>query len=211
MPEVARYIEETGEGELRFRGDQPLDHSRDNHVHLWLIEHAADQYREIDLAFRCAAIRAILSRWTQRLKAYSQYQTQGFRLYVYGDLAPTLSVVAETPRGCPYGDVKRAEDIESVVRPYVGTSWAARFRSNGGLGPQRLLDAIDRERGALGATARRLGWSVAALRRDIELWDIGPDINRLRKRHGRRPAAFADPAHRLPATIFWERRLPPRY
>jgi hypothetical protein len=211
MPEVVRFVEETGEIDLHFRGPEPLDHSRDNHVHLWAIEYAADSHREIDLAFRCAAIRHILARWTARLRGFAPYATQGYRLYVYGDMAPTLSVVAETPRGCPYGDVKRVADIETVVRPYVGQSWAARFETVGGLGPDRLLTAIDKEKGSLGATARRLGWPLAALRRDIEAWQIGPDVNRLRKRHRRRPARFADPAYRLPDTLFWEQRLPPRY
>jgi hypothetical protein len=211
LPEIARFIEEMSEIELRFRGPEPLDHSRDNHVHLWAIEHAADSHREIDLAFRCAAIRHIFARWTARLKAYAPYTAQGYRLYVYGDMAPTLSVVAETPRGCPYGEVKQVDDIETVVRPYVGQSWAARFEPVAGLGPERLLAAIDREHGSLGATARHLGWSVAALRRDVERWEIGPDVNRLRKRHGRRPARFADPLYRVPDTLFWEQRLPPRY
>lgn len=34
MPEVARFVEEMSEIELHFRGPEPLDHSRDNHVHL---------------------------------------------------------------------------------------------------------------------------------------------------------------------------------
>lgn len=211
LPEVARFIEEMSEIDLKFQGPEPLDHSRDNHVHLWAIEYAADRHREIDLAFRCAAVRHILARWTARLKGYAPYTAQGYRLYVYGDMAPTLSVVAETPRGCPYGDVKLVDDIETVVRPYVGQSWSARFRATGGLGPDRLLAAIDKERGSLGATARRLGWSLAILRRDIEGWEIGPDVNRVRKRHGRRPAQFADPIYRVLNTPFWERRLPPRY
>lgn len=211
MPEVVRFIEETSEIDLHFRGPEPLDHSRDNHVHLWAIEYAADRHREIDLAFRCAAIRHILDRWIARLKGYAPYAAQGYRLYVYGGMAPTLSVVAETPRGCPYGQVKLADDIEAVVRPYVGQSWAARFRPTGGLGPDRLLAAIDREEGSLGATARRLGWSLAALRHDIERWQIAPDVNRVRKRRKRRPARFADADDRLPDTLFWEQRLPPRY
>lgn len=126
-------------------------------------------------------------------------------------MAPTISVVAETPRGCPYGVVTLAEDIETVVRPYVGQSWAARFKPTGGLGPDRLLAAIDKEEGSLGATARRLGWSLAILRRDIETWRIAPDVNRVRKRHRRRPARFADADYRVPDTLFWEQRLPPRY
>lgn len=211
LPDIARFIEEMSEIDLRFRGPEPLDHSRDNHVHLWAIEYAADSHREIDLAFRCAAIRHILARWTARLKGHAPYTTQGYRLYVYGDMAPTLSVVAETPRGCPYGEVKLAPDIETVVRPYAGQSWSARFRPTAGLGPDRLLAAIDKEKGSLGATARRLGWSLAALRRDIERWEIAADVNRLRKRHGRRPARFADPIYLVPDTLFWERRLPPRY
>jgi len=211
LPDVARFIEEMSEIDLHFRGSEPLDHSRDNHVHLWAIEYAADKHHEIDLAFRCAAIRHILARWTARLKGYAPYTTQGYRLYVYGDMAPTLSVVAETPRGCPYGAVKLARDIETVVRPYVGQSWSARFRPTAGLGPDRLLAAIDKEMGSLSSTARTLGWSLAALRRDIERWEIAPDVNRLRKRHGRRPARFADPIYLVPDTLFWEQRLPPRY
>jgi len=211
IPEVARFIEETGEIDLHFRGPEPLDHSRDNHVHLWAIEYAADAHRDIDLAFRCAAILFFLMLRRPPRSTLFPYTTQGYRLYVYGDMAPTLSVVAETPRGCPYGAVKRAPDIETVVRPYVGRSWAARFKPTGGLGPDRLLAAIDKEKGSLGATARRLGWSLAALRRDIEVWRIAPDVNRLRKRHGRRPARFADPDYHVPDTLFWEQRLPPRY
>lgn len=212
MPEVADYVADVAEAALRFDGPQPLDHSRWNHEHLWLIEYAADRHAGIDLAFRCAAIRYILGRWRVRLKGYAPYRAQGYRLYVYGDMAPTLSVVAETPVGCPYGNgLDFAATIEAVVRPYVGLSWAARFTSDGGIDPKRVVDAMEHHAGSLRRTAAALSMPVAELRRCIEQWDIAADINRMRKRHRRRPAAFVDSYLRAPPLLIWEERLPALY
>jgi hypothetical protein len=212
MPAVADYVAGIAEAELRFDGPAPLDHSRSNHEHLWMIEYAADHHGEIGLAFRCAAIRYILDRWRVRLKGYAPYRAQGYRLYVYADLAPTLSVVAETPAGCPYGnDLEFAPTIEAVVRPYAGQSWRARFASGGGIDPRRIIIELERHAGSLRGTASALRLPLAELRRCVEQWDIAADVNRIRKRHRRRPAVFTESWLRAPPLHAWEERLPAFY
>jgi hypothetical protein len=87
------------EEDFAFRGTDPRQHSAHNHVHLWMVEWLADDDPRIDLAFRRRVITWIFDQWERRLKGYAPYRDVGYRLYLYEDAAPTVSVVAETPGG----------------------------------------------------------------------------------------------------------------
>ena len=101
-PELAQYLEDVAASPLRFDGSDPLQHSSDNHVHLWKIESLADTYGWIDVDYRVEVVSYLLEQWRCRLKGLPPYRQQGYRLYLYEDLAPTISVVAETPIRFPY-------------------------------------------------------------------------------------------------------------
>lgn len=206
---LADYITDIAEQPLNFRGPYPIAHSAANHCHLWMIEAEADRDRAIDRAFRVAATGYILGRWRDRLGGYAPARRQGFRLYLYTDLAPTISVVAETPQGCPYGgDLTFVPTIGAVLDRYAGRSWIANFTGEGP-SPDAVLKAADKARGALRASSEALGVPVAEIRRLIEAYGIGREVNVVRKRWGRRPAAFADQDRMLPKVTLWEWRVAP--
>ena len=97
--EFTDYIADVAESELRFEGEHPIEHSRYNHVHLFGLERCT---RDIDLSLKIQAVEYIFTRWKVRLKSYQPHNQQGFRMYLYEDFAPTISVVAETKFGFPY-------------------------------------------------------------------------------------------------------------
>lgn len=200
--DLAHYIEAIAEQQLRFRGQHAIAHSAHNHQHLWMIEWSADKDRAIDAAFRVAATSFILNRWRDRLAGYSP--DKGFRLYVYEDMAPTVSVVAETGEGCPYGgDLTFVPRIEDVLALYSKRSWMAKFH-DGGPEPNAILTALARHAGSLRRSAQRLGLGVAELRSIVERYGLAQDVNAIRKHHKRRPAQFADTDRRLPRVKIWE-------
>lgn len=207
--EIAEYLEAIAEQPLSFRGAHPIEHSAANHCHLWMVEWMADKAGWIDLAFRVQATAYILGRWRDRLPSYEPARERGFRLYLYADMAPTVSVVAETNEGCPYGgDLEFVSEIGDVLAPYAGRSWMSNFKG-GGPTPDAILSAAAREAGSLRRTATRLDTGLAELRRLIECYGIAAEFNRVRKSHGRRPAQFADPDMMLPKVLIWEWRVPP--
>lgn len=208
-PAFADYVTAVFERPLRFEGEWPIVHSGANHVHLWMPEYLGDRHAAIDLAFRTRLVEAIFARWTARARSDHRCARDGFRLYLYEDLAPTVSIVAETPQGCPYGgDLTFVPRIEDVLARYDGRSWRARFTSDGP-SPEQVLAAVEAEDGSIGTrAARRLGCAVGELRRLIEACDLGDAVNALRKRSRRRPAAFRD---EVPVRArMYERRVPPR-
>ncbi len=212
--ELANFLEGVCEAPLDFTSEHPLDHSRFNHVHLWALEYWADRHGWIDLGYRVDFVEAILTRWTQRLRGYRPYQEQGYRLYLYADLAPTVSVVAETPHGCPYsGNLTFVERTVDVLRPYANRSWADNFTDDPyALGPDRILDAVARHAGSIShATARSLGVSRGRLRSMIDVFDLGEEVNAIRKRNRRRPAAFRDVPLNDRNVAVHERLLAPGY
>jgi hypothetical protein len=213
-PELAEYIEAIAEMELVFRGDHPIEHSRENHQHLWKIEWLADDYPQIDLAIRRQAVEYIFKRWRARLKSFYPYRQSGYRLYLYEDSAPTVSVVAETPYGFPYSSrLQFASSMSEVLRPFIKRSWRARFASMPLAPDERsLLTAIEKAQGSIGTrAAQSLGLSVVELRKCIEWFEIGGQVNDLRKRFKRRPATFID-YDSLPFKYkIFELRLPANY
>lgn len=86
-----------------------------------------------------------MNRWRDRLPSYEPYQRDGFRLYLYEDTAPTVSMVAEKREGFPYkgcADFRFVEDIAEVLRPYLVLPWSARFKRSGPK-PDDVLKAIE--------------------------------------------------------------------
>ncbi|MDP1910936.1 MAG: hypothetical protein Q8K85_21755 [Hyphomicrobium sp.] len=198
------------EAPLSFRGAGPILHSAANHRHLWALNAAADRDRSFDLAFRCRVVAHILERWRARLVSHATSSPHGFRLYLYEDLAPTVSVVAETPLGCPYGgDLTFVATIGEVLAAYDGRSWTALFEG-GGPKPDVIVNAVSHASGSLRAGAQRMGMPLARFRRLIETFDLAGDINRIRKHNGRRPARFADCDALPPKLRIWDYAIAPR-
>lgn len=211
--ELADYLEDIAEQPLDFRDAHPNGHSKCNHRHLWLLEYAADRDTAIDLPFRVAAVTYILNRWRDRLPGFEPYQRDGFRIYLYEDMAPTVSIVAETKDGFPYqgcADFTFVDDIARVLRPYLDMPWKYRFKASGPK-PETLFKELKRAEGSLTNAAKALGMPLAVLRRTIETYGIAKDVNKIRKHHNRRPAQFDDSDWRLSHTLIWEHRLPARF
>lgn len=198
------------EAPLRFDGEHPIMHSADNHIHLWALEYWADHHKWIDLAYRVAFAEAIFDRWKARLTGYAPYLERGYRLYLYEDLAPTVSMVAETDTGCPYGLARLVDAPADVMAGYVGRSWSEMFAGHDVVNPEQILRAVERQSGSISKpTAQTLGMQVGHLRRWIEWFEIGGEVNALRKRFKRRPAQFRA-EHAAPVKA-WEQVLPARY
>lgn len=213
-PELAGFLEAVCEQPFNFEGPHPNDHSYHNHTHLWALEWWADRHAWIDLAYRCAFAEEIFARWMARLRGFAPYHAAGYRLYLYQDLAPTVSVVAETPQGCPYdAGLKFVPSVRDVMQSYVGRSWSENFSSNSRcLTADDILEQVEAHQGSIGKpTANALGLSVARLRILIERMGLDRDVNRLRKHFRRRPANFRDELDIPFNALIYERRLPPGY
>ena len=100
--DLADYLEKLVKSTLRFKGNNPLIHSSYNHIHLWKLEYLAERYNWIDSEYKIDFINYILRQWKIRLKGLAPYHEKGYRIYVYEDLSPSISVVAETDTGFPY-------------------------------------------------------------------------------------------------------------
>lgn len=213
--ELFDYLEACSETPLAFRGEYPITHSADNHIHLWMLEYLADTCPWITLAYRVAFAENVFGRWKQRLKGFAPYTQSGYRLYLYEDMAPTLSVVAETPYGCPYGGnpltfVKSPAD---VMAAYTGRSWQSLFKGDARAPTAaKLLEIVDARKGSIGTpAAEALGMPSGALRKLIECMGIGNDVNAIRKRYRRRPAQFRQD-HEIPYQVkIYEMTLPKGY
>lgn len=183
-PALAAYLQQVAEQELYFRGEHPLEHSRDNHVHLWKLESQAELHREINLEFRVEAVRYILQEWTRTLR---QHPKGTYLFYLYEDLAPTISIVRETSYGFPYaGQPVFVQDMAGVMRLYLKRSWKDLFRGDHTV--DHLLEVLQKNEGSLTRTARSLSWSLADLRKKLEQWDLSAEVNTIRKHFKRRPA-----------------------
>jgi hypothetical protein len=214
-PELAEYLEGVAGATLTFDGDDPLAHSADNHIHLWKLEFLSDTNPWIDTDYRTEFVKYIFEQWRMRLKGLHPYRERGYRVYVYEDLAPTVSVVAETDIGFPYmfGSPIFVESIIDVVRPYAERSWLENFSGREWELPQdSILNAVEKHKGSIGQpTANSLGTRVGALRKVIINMGLGGQVNTIRKRHNRRPADFSDESLGQNVWRVFERRLPAGY
>lgn len=214
-PELAAYLEGVAAARLTFDGDDPLRHSSDNHIHLWKLEYLADTHRWIDTRYRTEFVKYILEQWRRRLKGMQPYRERGYRIYVYEDLAPTVSVVAETDTGYPYKSERTmfVGSIAEVVQPYSERSWRDIF--SGGeweLTPDSILDAVEKHQGSIGRpTAERLGTQVGALRKVIINMGLEDRVNAIRRHYRRRPADFSNVPRESHVLRVFERRLPAGY
>jgi hypothetical protein len=213
LPALARYIERVMEAPLVFEGDDPNLHSADNHVHLFMLEYLAEEEGWIDLGLRTRIAEALLDRWRSRLRGMMASSPRGFRLYLYQDLAPTISAVAETDTGFPYPPRPVHVDTpREIMALYDGRRWSGLFSGCGRdlPGDRQILDAIDGQAGSIGRpAAEALGMRPGDLRKLIECADLQDEVNAIRKRHKRRPARFRSP-YELPHVYrIYEERVTP--
>jgi len=213
-PELAEFLESCCVQPLSFQGDCPNYHSSMNHTHLWALEYWADHHAWIDLDYRVAFIEIIFERWRGRLKGLEPYRGSGYRFYLYEWLAPTISVVAETPSGFPYpGEPKFVKSPRDVMALFVDRSWADNFGSEPWKIPQKkILRVIEANKGSISKpSAQALGLKVGALRVLIEQMGLDDKVNAIRKHYRRQPAKFRiepDPEMKFHC---YELRLPAEY
>lgn len=197
-PELATFLDKCCAAPLRFEGDCPNLHSSHNHIHLWALEYWADRHDWIDLDFRTEFVEEILEQWRVRLKGLPPYRNDGYRVYLYEDLAPTVSVVAETAEGFPYpGEPTFVNLRRNVMELYVDRSWQSNFHFEPiEVDQESILKIVEANSGSISKpTANALGVKVGALRRLIEQMDLQREINAIRKKYKRRPAKFSEHEH----------------
>jgi len=211
--EFAEWVTCIAEKDFSFEGEYPLSHSSYNHEHLWKLEYMADYYSCIDLSFRCKVANYIIEKWKKRLKGYKPYNEKGFRVYVYQDTAPTISVVAETEYGFPYaGEVLFVDEIEDIMKEYANRSWKANFIYTDKIpDSDEILNRLEKNKGSISSTAKEFGIGISEFRRMLEWFDIGKNVNQIRKKYRRRPANIAD-CDDIPHRFkLFELRLPAKY
>jgi hypothetical protein len=213
--ELAEYLECVSATPLSFEGEDPLSHSAENHVHLWKLEYLADSHSWINTTYRVEFIKHVLEQWRLRLKGLRHYRERGYRLYVYEDMAPTVSVVAETDIGFPYGHRSAVfvPNILDVVKLYENRSWKENF---GGLdweiSHEKVIKVVERNKGSIGKpTANALGMQVGKLRSLITNMGLGTEVNEMRKLYRRRPADFSKEPTYFGEWHVFERVLPANY
>ncbi|MDB4473801.1 hypothetical protein N9023_02245 [Opitutaceae bacterium] len=144
--ELADALERACPTSLAFETEYPLVHSSHNHVHLWFLEQQADNAAWINTEYRTQFIKHVLEHWRIRLKGMAPYRDRGYRLFVYEDASPTLSVVAETDIGFPYrfGSPVKVDRIEDIAALYADRSWQERFQFEPWeISDQRILKAVE--------------------------------------------------------------------
>ena len=213
--ELAEYAQFVAQMPFDFTGQHPIEHSAHNHVHLWKLEYLADTYPWINTSYRVDFVNYIFDQWRRRLKGFSPYQWRGYRLYLYEDLAPTLSVVAETEIGFPYarGQAIVVPTVEDVLQRYAHRSWKQYFASPGWeISEKRLLNVVAKNNGSISKpTAEALGLTVGKLRILIINMGLAEQVNALRKRYRRSPADFSNDLETAYRWHVFEQCLPARY
>ncbi|MGE4126607.1 MAG: hypothetical protein AB7E80_00410 [Hyphomicrobiaceae bacterium] len=213
--ELAEFHEAVCVQPLSFDGPFAIQHSANNHTHLWALEWWAERLGFVDLDYRVSFVEGIFARWRGRLKGLPPYRAAGYRFYLYEDLAPTVSAVAETAQGCPYGGPLRfVGSIREVMAAFDGRSWAANFQDwNPVIGPARILAAVEKHAGSIGtATSASLGVSAGRLRVLIDQLGLEDRVNALRKRFKRRPVRVSrDEMDGERERLIYELKLPAGY
>lgn len=196
-PELAEFLEDVCAQPLRFEGSYANAHSAENHTHLWALEWWAERHDWIDLDYRVEFVEEIFARWRGRLKGLPPYRAAGYRVYLYQDMAPTVSVVANLPEGCPYGGrLTFVPQPRDVMAAYVGRRWSLNFKGDWPIEPGRILDVIEHNQGSISKpSADMLGLPVSKLRILIEQMGLERRVNEIRKRYKRRPAKFHEEAY----------------
>ncbi|MES9878940.1 MAG: hypothetical protein ABW117_17720 [Candidatus Sedimenticola sp. 1PA] len=197
--------------DLWFDGYDPLEHSRRNHVHLDQLEVLAERHAWIDLEYRTKFIKYIFAQWRIRLKGMKPYTQDGYRLYLYGDIAPTLTVVAETDTGFPFSHIPHifVNEIRDIMSLYIDTKWSDRWQlSDWPVSAKQIEKAVVRYKGSIGKpVADTLGIRIGELRNLIINMGLDYEINRIRKRFRRSPADFSNELGSHGDIPIFERRL----
>ena len=214
--DLAAYLDECARSPLAFNGSDPLTHSSNNHIHLWYLECCAERQEWIDLEYKIEFVTYILQAWKQRIKGLPPYQSMGYRMYVYTDMAPTISVVAETEMGFPYryslDNAKYVKDVSEVLRVYENHNWSENFSADWDIPPSKVLQTVELNKGSIGKpTASKLGVTVGELRRTIINMGLSFEVNGIRKKYKRRPADFSHEIGFEHQTLFYEVLLPPKF
>lgn len=194
-PELGEFLEYCCKAPLSFDGPYPMMHSSNNHIHLWALEWWADHHQWIDLDYRIDFVAEIFAHWRGRVKGLLPYREDGYLVYLYEDMAPTVSIVASTPEGCPYGrEHTFVGSTGEVLAPYVNQSWQDNFEFvPWEVDQDRILKVIEKNAGSIGKpSAEALGVKVGHLRTLIEQMGLEEQVNALRKRYKRRPANFRE-------------------
>ena len=214
-PELAEYIHGVAQSPLAFDGSDPSEHSSHNHIHLWKLEYLSDTCSWIDVDYRLECVNHVLEQWRRRLKGLSPYAQRGYRLYVYEDLAPTISAVAETDIGFPYTHAQPVfvQTIRDVLKLYEKRSWKEHFACDDWeISEKRLLDAVQKNNGSISKpTAEKLGIPVGKLRSLITNMGLSCQVNSVRKKFRRRPADFSNEIVHTDCWHVFERVLPAGY
>ncbi len=213
--ELAEYMEFVASGSLSFEGEQPLQHSSSNHVHLWKLEYLSDIYEWIDTEYKTEFINYIVEQWRIRLKGLAPYSNRGYRMYVYEDMAPTISVVAETDIGFPYqyGNPKFVNNIIDIVKLYDNRNWRENFSSaDWEITQNELLKSIEINNGSISKpTANMLGLAAGKLRLLIINMGLGDEVNSIRKKYKRPIADFSNEKIYSESWHVFERFLDAKY
>lgn len=212
-PELADFLESCCCAPLSFDGVHPLEHSSQNHIHLWCLEWWADRHAWIDLEYRLEFSKLIFRRWRERLKGLPPYNENGYRMYLYSGMAPSISVVAETKFGFPYGgEPTFVDEPKDIMALYLDRSWRSNFQFEAfDISHTDILAAIESTAGSIGKpTANKLGLKVGTLRKLIEEMSLGREVNDIRKKYKRRPAKFRPEEYPHEYTVY-EQKLPAKY
>jgi hypothetical protein len=213
--ELAEYLEAVAASPFSFEGEYPIAHSSSNHVHLWMLENRSDSHAWIDTDYKVACVKGLMEQWRIRLKGLPPYRERGYRMYLYEDTAPTLSVVAETDIGFPYrfGNPIHVKNISEILSLYSGRSWKCHFANlDWEVSQEAILKVIKRHAGSIGKpTANVLGLGVGTLRKLIINMDLGDEVNAIRKYNKRSPADFSNEIVYSENWHIFERILPAAY
>lgn len=214
--QLADYLEECAFSPLEFEGDDPLLHSSNNHVHLWFLEHFSQHHSWVNLEYKLAFVEYILKVWKNRIKGQPPYHSQGYRLYVYQEMSPTVSVVANTAEGFPYKDsleqVLFVDKISDVLKVYEDHNWSKNFTAEWEISHEKILKVISLNRGSIAKpSASQLGIKVGELRHLIINMGLSSEVNTIRKKYKRRPADFSHGIENDNQIILYEQVLPPKF
>lgn len=182
-PELANWLKGLAAHPLCFEGDTPLDQISKNYVRLWLTEFFAEEGDAVDLDFRVAATEWLIGCWSRR--ARPEVGSACLCFYVYDDLAPTLTVATESPKGFPFRSQERVDSLEELLQPFCRRHWSELWGS-AGVTSRRIYQAVEAAHGDIGRlVAQRLGLETGRLRRAIEWFGLGDEVNRIRTLHQR--------------------------
>jgi hypothetical protein len=91
-PELCRVLEAVCAQPLNCDEPDAMRHSYCNHTHLWALEWRAERHAWKDLKYRIAFVDEIFAPMARTFEGLPPYRAGGYRMYLYQDLATTVSV-----------------------------------------------------------------------------------------------------------------------